>query len=128
MGKAVCGWRFRRDRVFPFSNGCDMTRSNSPPDLGAQLRAGDEAVLDSILRTHGPPILALLRQRKVGLLVLFDPEAGRSSGVFAGPVGRDPERWPRFLISGKAVIAAGRDLCASHFRFSPDSGHYRCVP
>jgi RNA polymerase sigma-70 factor (ECF subfamily) len=45
-----------------------MTRSNSPADLGAQLRAGDESVLERILRTHGPPILALLKQRFAGRL------------------------------------------------------------
>lgn len=45
-----------------------MTRSNSFPDLGARLRAGEEAVLEVILRTHGPPILTLLKQRFVGPL------------------------------------------------------------
>ena len=51
-----------------------MTRSDSPPDLGAQLRAGDEAVLDAILQTHGPPILSLLRHRFVGRLTATDFE------------------------------------------------------
>lgn len=51
-----------------------MTRSDSPPDLGIQLRAGDEAVLEVILRTHGPPILALLKQRYSGRLVPTDYE------------------------------------------------------
>ena len=49
-----------------------MTGGNSPPELGARLRAGDEAVLEVILRTHGPPILTLLRQRFVGPLTATD--------------------------------------------------------
>jgi hypothetical protein len=80
------------------------------PDLRRE-RSKEETKLDT-----GPDGLVLLRQRKVGLLLLYDPEAGRSSGVFAGPIGQDPERWPRFVIHGKAVIAAERELCASHFR------------
>lgn len=51
-----------------------MTRSNSPPDLGSRLRAGDEAVLEGILQTHGPPILALLKQRFAGRLTATDFE------------------------------------------------------
>ena len=51
-----------------------MTRDNSPPDLGAQLRAGDESVLEAILQTHGPPILSLLKQRFVGRLTATDFE------------------------------------------------------
>jgi hypothetical protein len=80
------------------------------PELRRE-RSKEETKLDS-----GPDGLALLRQRKIALLLLYDPEAGRSSGVFAGPVGQDPERWPRFVVRGKAVIAADRDLCASQFR------------
>lgn len=51
-----------------------MTRSNPSPDLEEKLRAGDEAVLEAILRTHGPPILALLKQRFVGRLTTTDFE------------------------------------------------------
>ncbi len=59
-----------------------MTRSNPPPDLGARLRAGDEDVLEVILRTHGPPILALLRQRFVGPLTATDFEDVLSAALF----------------------------------------------
>lgn len=59
-----------------------MTHSNSPPDLGAQLRAGDEAVLEDILRTHGPPILALLKQRFVGRLRMPDLEDVVATALF----------------------------------------------
>ncbi|MBC7819582.1 MAG: sigma-70 family RNA polymerase sigma factor [Planctomycetaceae bacterium] len=59
-----------------------MTRGNSPPDLGARLRAGDEDVLEVILRTHGPPILALLRQRFVGPLTATDFEDVLAAALF----------------------------------------------
>ncbi len=59
-----------------------MTRGNSTPDLGARLRAGDEAVLELILRTHGPPILALLRQRFVGRLTVTDFEDVLAAALF----------------------------------------------
>lgn len=51
-----------------------MTRSNPSPDLETQLRAGNEAVLEGILRIHGPPILALLKQRFGGRLTATDFE------------------------------------------------------
>lgn len=51
-----------------------MTRSNHSPDLDARLRDGDERVLEAILRIHGPPILALLKQRFVGRLTNTDFE------------------------------------------------------
>ncbi len=59
-----------------------MTRSNSSPDLGARLRAGEEAVLEVILRTHGPPILALLRRRFVGRLTATDFEDVLAAALF----------------------------------------------
>lgn len=59
-----------------------MARGNSPPDLGARLRAGDEGVLEVILRTHGPPILALLRQRFVGPLNATDFEDVLAAALF----------------------------------------------
>ena len=59
-----------------------MDRGNSPPDLGARLRAGDEGVLEVILRTHGPPILALLRQRFVGPLNATDLEDVLAAALF----------------------------------------------
>lgn len=59
-----------------------MTRSDSPPDLGHQLRAGDEAVLEAILRIHGPPILALLKQRFVGRLSGNDLDDVLASALF----------------------------------------------
>ena len=59
-----------------------MTGSDSPPDLGARLRAGDEGVLEVILRTHGPPILALLRQRFVGPLTAADFEDVLAAALF----------------------------------------------
>jgi RNA polymerase sigma-70 factor, ECF subfamily len=59
-----------------------MTRSNSPPDLAARLRAGDEDVLEVILRTHGPPILTLLRQRFVGPLTATDFEDVLAAALF----------------------------------------------
>ncbi len=59
-----------------------MTRGNSTPDLGARLRAGDEEVLELILRTHGPPILALLRQRFVGPLTATDFEDVLAAALF----------------------------------------------
>ena len=59
-----------------------MARGNSPPDLGARLRAGDESVLEVILRTHGPPILALLRQRFVGPLNATDFEDVLAAALF----------------------------------------------
>lgn len=40
-----------------------MAFSESPPDLGLRLRAGDEDVLEAILCAHGPPIAALLKLR-----------------------------------------------------------------
>lgn len=59
-----------------------MTRSNSSPDLGARLRAGEEAVLEVILRTHGPPILALLKQRFAGRLTATDFEDVLAAALF----------------------------------------------
>ena len=59
-----------------------MTRSDSPPDLGAKLRAGEEAVLEVILRTHGPPILTLLRQKFVGPLTATDFEDVLAAALF----------------------------------------------
>lgn len=59
-----------------------MTRSDSPPDLDARLRAGDEDVLAVILRTHGPPILALLRQRFIGPLTANDFEDVLAAALF----------------------------------------------
>jgi RNA polymerase sigma factor (sigma-70 family) len=59
-----------------------MTGSNSPVDLGAQLRSGDEAALEVILRTHGPPILALLKQRFVGRLTASDLEDVLAAALF----------------------------------------------
>lgn len=59
-----------------------MTRGTSSPDLGAQLRAGDEDVLETILRTHGPPILALLKQRFVGPLTATDFEDVLAAALF----------------------------------------------
>ncbi|MEK6260893.1 MAG: sigma-70 family RNA polymerase sigma factor [Planctomycetota bacterium] len=59
-----------------------MTGSDSPPDLGARLRAGDEDVLEVILRTHGPPILTLLGQRFVGPLTATDFEDVLAAALF----------------------------------------------
>lgn len=59
-----------------------MTRRDSPPDLGARLRAGEEAVLEVILRTHGPPILTLLRQKFVGPLTATDFEDVLAAALF----------------------------------------------
>ena len=59
-----------------------MTRGISPLDLGAQLRAGDEAVLEVILRTHGPPIVALLKQRFIGRLTAIDFEDVLAAALF----------------------------------------------
>ena len=59
-----------------------MTRSNSSPDLGARLRAGEEAALEVILRTHGPPILALLKQRFAGRLTATDFEDVLAAALF----------------------------------------------
>ncbi len=59
-----------------------MTRSNSSPDLGARLRAGDEDVLEVILRTHGPPILTLLSQRFIGPLTATDFEDILAAALF----------------------------------------------
>jgi RNA polymerase sigma-70 factor (ECF subfamily) len=62
--------------------GTDMTRSDSSPDLGARLRSGDEDVLDVILRTHGPPVLALLRQRFAGPFTETDFEDVLAAALF----------------------------------------------
>lgn len=59
-----------------------MACSNSSPDLGAQLRTGNEEVLEVILRAHGPPILALLRQRFVGSLTAADFEDVLAAALF----------------------------------------------
>ena len=59
-----------------------MAQSNSPPDLSARLRAGDEEVLEVVLRTHGPPILALLRQRFIGPLTAADFEDVLAAALF----------------------------------------------
>jgi RNA polymerase sigma factor (sigma-70 family) len=59
-----------------------MTRGTSSPDLGTQLRAGDEDVLEAILRTHGPAILALLKQRFVGPLTATDFEDVLAAALF----------------------------------------------
>jgi len=59
-----------------------MTRQNSDPDLGTQLKAGDEDVLERILRAHGPPILALLKQRFAGLLTATDFEDVLAAALF----------------------------------------------
>ncbi len=59
-----------------------MTRGDSPPDLGARLKDGDEGVLEVILRTHGPPILVLLRQKFVGPLTATDFEDVLAAALF----------------------------------------------
>ena len=59
-----------------------MTHGNASSDLGTRLREGDEDVLEAILRTHGPPILALLRQRFVGRLVATDIEDVLAAALF----------------------------------------------
>jgi RNA polymerase sigma factor (sigma-70 family) len=59
-----------------------MTRGNPSSDLDVQLRAGDEAVLEVILRTHGPPILALLKQRFTGRLTAADFEDVLAMALF----------------------------------------------
>jgi len=59
-----------------------MTRSDSAPELGARLRAGEEAVLEVILRTHGPPVLTLLRQKFVGRLTAMDFEDVLAAALF----------------------------------------------
>ena len=72
-----------------------MTRSNSPQDLGARLRAGDDDVLEMILKTHGPPIVALLRQRFSGPLTATDLEDVLAAALFRMWQHRlrfDPER------------------------------------
>lgn len=51
-------------------------------DLGDRLRAGDEQVLDAILHTHGPPVLALLRQRYGGPLTATDFEDVLANALF----------------------------------------------
>lgn len=59
-----------------------MAQRNSLPNLGTRLRAGDEDVLEVILRTHGPPILALLRQRFIGPLTATDFEDVLAAALF----------------------------------------------
>ncbi len=59
-----------------------MTRSNSPLDPGSRLRAGDDAVLEVILRTHGPPVVALLKQRFAGQLTATDIEDALATALF----------------------------------------------
>lgn len=59
-----------------------MTRNNSPMDPGSRLRAGDDAVLEVILRTHGPPVVALLTQRFAGQLTATDIEEALSTALF----------------------------------------------
>ena len=58
-----------------------MTRSN-PAELGMQLRAGDQQALERILRTHGPPVLALLQQRFSGKLTTHDFEDVLAAALF----------------------------------------------
>lgn len=59
-----------------------MTRSTPSADLGTQLRAGDQQVLERILRTHGPPILALLQQRFSDRLTPHDFEDVLAAALF----------------------------------------------
>lgn len=59
-----------------------MTGGNPLPDLGAQLRAGNEDALEAILRMHGPPILALLKQRFVGPFTATDFEDVLATALF----------------------------------------------
>jgi RNA polymerase sigma factor (sigma-70 family) len=59
-----------------------MMRNETPPDLGARLRSGDEGVLEAILRAHGPAILALLKQRYVGPLTAGDFEDVLATALF----------------------------------------------
>lgn len=59
-----------------------MTRSNPSTDLGSQLQAGNQEVLERILRVHGPPILALLKQRFSGLLTPHDFEDVLGAALF----------------------------------------------
>ncbi|MFM9965743.1 MAG: RNA polymerase sigma factor [Planctomycetaceae bacterium] len=59
-----------------------MTHGDSSSDLGTRLRAGEEEVLELILRVHGPPILALLRQRFVGPLTATDFEDVLAAALF----------------------------------------------
>lgn len=56
--------------------------SSSATDLGERLLAGDEQVLDAILQTHGPPVLALLRQRLGGPLTPTDFEDVLATALF----------------------------------------------
>lgn len=51
-------------------------------DFGERLLAGDEGVLDAILQTHGPTVLALLRQRLGGPLTATDFEDVLATALF----------------------------------------------
>ena len=51
-------------------------------DLGARLKAGDEDVLEELLRMHGPPVLALLRRRLAGRLTETDFEDVLATALF----------------------------------------------
>lgn len=62
-------------------NGRDMN-SRLSTDLGERLLAGDESVLDAILHMHGPPVLALLRQRYGGPLTATDFEDVLATALF----------------------------------------------
>lgn len=59
-----------------------MMRNDTLPDLGTRLRSGDDGVLEAILRTHGPAILALLKQRFVGPLTANDFEDVLATALF----------------------------------------------
>lgn len=58
-----------------------MNRSEAD-DLGARLQAGDESVLEELLRAHGPPVLALLRRRVNGTLTEADFEDVLAAALF----------------------------------------------
>jgi RNA polymerase sigma factor (sigma-70 family) len=78
----IVGGRFAATGFGSSINGCEMTRSNPPTDLEAQLREGDDAVLEAILKAHGPPILALLKQRFTSRLTATDFEDVLAAALF----------------------------------------------
>ena len=59
-----------------------MSNFEGQPDFGRRLRAGDESVLEAVLRADGPAVRGLLRQKFGGLLNAADFEDIVAAALF----------------------------------------------
>lgn len=59
-----------------------MANPDGQPDFGRRLRDGDESVLEAVLRTDGPAVRGLLRQKFGGMLNAADFEDILAAALF----------------------------------------------